>query len=205
MEIRLIIFCSLAAAAVLTKLLWPRAYTVFKLLPLLFILALAFLKPQRVDTLWLAAISFGLAGDAILLSDKGFVPGLLSFLIGHVFYIFAFAREGGGLYYTPPLILGVGSIVIGVSAYFTRHLLQSRQRKYILPVIIYTFISGLFVMNAFRYPLLSPAVWAAVSFGFSDFLLAFNKFVRPSWYVQAGVSLTYYGAQWLLAVHFRSL
>ncbi len=205
MEIRLIIFTALVLAAVLTKLLWPRAYNIFKLLPLLFILALAFLRPQNINTLWLAAISFGLAGDAILLSDKGFVPGLLSFLIGHIFYIFAFAREGGGLYYTPPLILGVGSIIIGVSAYFTKRLLQSRQRKYILPVIIYTFISGLFVMNAFRFPILSAAVCAAVSFGVSDFLLAFNKFIRPSWYVQAGVSLTYYGAQWLLALHFRSL
>lgn len=205
MEIRLIIFIALAAAAILTKLLWPRAYTVSKPLPILFILALAFLKPGRVDTLWLAALSFGLAGDLLLLSGRGFVPGLTSFLVGHVFYILAFTREGGGFYYTPPLILGVGAVVVGVSAYFTRHLLQSRQKKYIVPVVIYTCISGLFVMNAFRYPLLSMAVLGAVSFGLSDFLLAFNKFVRPIWYVQAGVSLTYYGAQWLLALHFRSL
>lgn len=205
MEIRLLIFIALVGAAILTKLLWPKAYRVFKLLPLLFIFALAFLRPQNIDTLWLAAISFGLAGDALLLSEKGFVPGLTSFLVGHIFYIFAFMREAGGFYYTPPLILGIGSVVIGVSSYFTRRLMQSRQRKYIVPVIVYTFVSGLFMLNAFRYPLLSSALCGAALFALSDFLLAFNKFIRPSWYVQAAVSLTYYGAQWLLALHFRSL
>ncbi|MBN8222488.1 MAG: lysoplasmalogenase [Spirochaetes bacterium] len=205
MEIRLLIFIALVSAAILTKLTWQKGYRVFKLLPLLFIFALAFLRPQNVDTLWLAAISFGLAGDALLLSEKGFVPGLASFLLGHVFYILAFARETGGFFYTPPLLLGVGSVVIGVSSYFVRHLLQSRQKKYIVPVIIYTFVSGLFVLNAFRFPFFSYAVCGAVCFGLSDFLLAFNKFIRPSWYVQAAVSLTYYGAQWMLALHFRSL
>lgn len=205
MEIRLIIFITLAALSVITKLFWQRGYTVFKPLPVLFIIALAFLKTERVDSLWFGAIAFGLAGDILLLSEKGFIPGLISFLIGHIFYILAFSRDAAGFYFTPSLLLGVGAIVVGVSSYFTLHLLRSRRKRYVVPVIIYTVVSGLLIMGAFRYPLLSPAVIGAITFGFSDFLLAFNKFVRPIWYVQAGVSVTYYAAQWLLALHFRAL
>jgi len=204
MEMRLLIFIGLGLAAIITKLAWRRGYAFAKPLPVIFILVLAFLVPARVPPLWFAAIAFGLAGDILLIHDKGFVPGLISFLVGHLFYIEAFSG-GGGLYYTPPLVLGVGAICIGISSYFTRHLAQTRRKKYIVPVIIYTLVSGVMVMQAFRYPLWGPAVLGVVCFGFSDFLLAFDKFVRPIWYMQAGVSVTYYAAQWLLALHFRAI
>jgi uncharacterized membrane protein YhhN len=201
---RLIIFIGLALAALITKLAWRRAYTFAKPLPVIFILVLAFLLPGRVPPLWFAAIAFGLAGDILLIHEKGFVPGLISFLVGHLFYIQAL-NGGGGLYYTPALLLGVGAISIGVSSFFTRHLLQARRKKYIVPVVVYTLVSGVMVMQAFRYPMGGPAVLGVICFAFSDFLLAFDKFVRPIWYMQAGVSVAYYAAQWLLALHFRAI
>ena len=103
MEIRLIIFIALAAAAILTKLLWPRAYTVSKPLPILFILALAFLKPGRVDTLWLAALSFGLAGDLLLLSGRGFVPGPDKFSRRACFLYTGIYARGWGILLYPAL------------------------------------------------------------------------------------------------------
>lgn len=205
MENRLLLFCVFVAAAVLAKLFFRRAYTIAKPLPIVFILALAFLRPGRVDGMWLMAISFGLAGDLFLLKDRGFIPGLVSFLLGHIFYILLFGRGAGGFYYSPALIVGVGAVAAGVFLYLARHLVQGRQKKYILPVLVYTTVSGILIMNSLAYPVISPAALGAIAFGLSDFLLAFNKFVRPSAYVEAGVSVTYYAAQWLLALQFHGI
>lgn len=205
MENRILIFCALIAAAVLAKLYFRRAYTIAKPLPVILIIVLAFLAPQRVDGMWLLAISFGLAGDLFLLKEGGFIAGLTSFLLGHIFYILLFTRAAGGFYYTPALVLGTGAVATGVFLYLSRHLVQSRQKKYIVPVLLYTGVSAILIMNACAYPVVSAAVAGTVAFGLSDFLLAFNKFVRPIRYVEAGVSVSYYAAQWLLALHFRSI
>ncbi len=203
MDYRLIIFALLVVAAIATKLGARRVYAFAKPLPVVFILFLAFLHPQPVNGLWLAAIGFGLAGDLFLLSEKGFLPGLLSFLLGHIYYVFAFARgEFSGVLPPVPVLAGV-AIVCGVAfAYLARHLVASRRKKYIIPVFAYITVTGLLLAVSFKYPVFSLAVLGTVSFAVSDFLLAFNKFVRPSWYAQAAVSLTYYAAQWLLARHF---
>lgn len=205
MENRLIIFSILIGAAVLAKLFFRPAYTVAKPLPVAFIILLAFLRPERVDSMWLMAISFGLAGDLFLLKEGGFIPGLTSFLLGHIFYILLFSKGSEGFYYTPALVLGVGAVSCGVFYYLSRHLVQSRQKKYILPVLVYTAVSAVLIINALAYPVVSVAVLGAIAFGLSDFLLAFNKFVRPSSYVEVGVSVTYYAAQWLLALHFHGI
>ncbi|HRP68801.1 MAG TPA: lysoplasmalogenase [Turneriella sp.] len=202
MEVRLLIFVSLVLTAVLAKFFWRQGYVFLKLLPLLFIITHAFLFSPRVDILWFAAISLGLAGDVLLLKEKWFVPGLLSFLLGHIFYIFAFNHESQQGFQPTLVLFWVALFIIAVCGYFTRHLIQSRQKKYILPVILYVLVSGAFFASTLHNPLRSTAVLGAFLFCFSDFLLGFHKFVRPMWYVQALVSLTYFAGQWLLAHHF---
>ncbi|MBV6494268.1 MAG: hypothetical protein LDLANPLL_02299 [Turneriella sp.] len=202
MELRMLIFVSLVVLAVLTKLFWRRAYIFAKPLPVIFIIVNAFASTTRIETYWFAAISFGLAGDILLLHPRGFVAGLLSFLFGHIFYIFAFNREGGGWYQDIPISLAIFLGVLLLVYYLVRHLVKTRQKKYILPVFVYTVVSGLFLLSSMHNPIQSAAVIGAFFFCFSDFLLGFHKFVRPIWYVQAAVSITYYMAQWLLALHF---
>jgi uncharacterized membrane protein YhhN len=205
LENRLLIFIGLVVLAIVAKLAFRKLYAVLKPLPIVFILILAFLKSTQPPPIWVAAIAFGLVGDILLVSDRVFLPGLVSFLLGHCFYIIAFARETGGIYFSPALVLGVGSVASGAWLYFARVLIQARRKKYILPILIYVITTGIMLIAAFAHPLVSAAVLGAAAFAFSDFLLAFNKFVRQSWYVQAGVSLTYYAAQWLLAVHFHAI
>ena len=205
MDNRLIIFSSLVAAAVVAKLFAPLVYAFLKPLPLLFILALAFLKPVFPPGLWLAAVLCGLAGDLWLLSARGFIPGLLSFLLGHVFYIFAFARQRPGDTDAPVIVFAVASVSVLAFGYFAQHLFRARNRKFILPVFFYIAVTALFLLAALKNPLISYAAIGAILFAMSDFLLAFNKFIRPTVYVQAAVSLTYYAAQWLLALHFGAI
>ncbi len=202
MDNRLIIFVALVLAAVVSKLFSPRIYAIAKPLPLLFILALAFLKPVFPPPLWLGAVLCGLAGDIWLLSARGFIPGLLSFLLGHIFYIFAFERQlptqGNNLI----TVFAVASISALAFFYLAQHLFRARNRMFILPIFFYIGVTALLLLSALKNPLFSYAALGAVLFAASDFLLAFNKFIRPTLYVQAAVSLTYYAAQWLLAVHF---
>lgn len=201
MDYRLLIFAVLVVMAVAAKLGSRRLYVFAKPLPIVFIIFLAFINPHAPPGLWLAAIGFGLAGDLLLLSDKGFLPGLLSFLLGHIYFIFAFYRTGtGGV--SVAAALGVGAVCVAAFVYLTRHLVQTRRKKYIVPVFAYIGVTGILIAVSLKYPILSFAVPGTVLFGLSDFLLAFNKFVRPSWYAQAAVSLTYFAAQWLLARHF---
>ena len=201
MDYRLLIFTILVALAITAKFGSRRLYVFAKPLPVVFILFLAFINPHAVPGLWLAAIGFGLAGDLLLLSDKGFLPGLLSFLLGHIYYIFAFYRTGAAGS-SLPVTLGVASVCIVAFVYLTRHLIAGRRKKYIVPVFMYIAVTGVLIAVSLKYPIISFAVPGTVLFGLSDFLLAFNKFVRPSWYAQASVSLTYFAAQWLLARHF---
>jgi uncharacterized membrane protein YhhN len=48
--------------------------------------------------LWInAGLVLGLAGDILLLrGERGFLPGLISFLLGHLAYIFAFSTGMAG-------------------------------------------------------------------------------------------------------------
>lgn len=204
MQNQLIIFAALVLVAVVTKLLARKVYLFTKALPIIFILFLAFLKPGTPPTIWLVGLFFGLAGDLFLLSGRGFLPGLLSFLLGHIFYIAAFAEAQPAAPGTG-LAFAVALSSLAIYAYFARLLMASRQKKYLLPVLLYVAVTAVLLAKALQSGILYPSVLGAVLFGLSDFLLAFNKFSRQSWYVEAGVSLTYYPAQWLLAVHFAGL
>ncbi|GAB4434939.1 MAG: hypothetical protein OHK0011_18130 [Turneriella sp.] len=204
MQNQLVIFAALVALAVLTKLSARRLYIFTKALPIIFILFLAFLKPGTPPAIWLVGLFFGLAGDLFLLSRRGFLPGLLSFLLGHLFYIAAYVRAQPA---TPGvgLILAVATSSLAIYAYLARMLVASRQKRYLLPVLLYVAVTAVLVTKAIQSGILYPSVLGAVLFALSDFLLAFNRFSRQSWYVEAGVSLTYYPAQWLLAAYFAGI
>lgn len=204
MQNQLAIFAALVALAVLTKLWARRAYAFAKPLPVVFILFLVFLLPAKPPAIWLVGLFFGLAGDLFLLSSRGFLPGLISFLLGHVLYIWAFTQQQPAAPDTS-LAVVVGLSAAAIYAYFARLLLASRKKKYLVPVLLYVGVTGVLVVKAIQSGVVYPAVLGVLLFALSDFLLAFNKFARQSWYVEAGVSLTYFPAQWLLAAHFAGI
>jgi uncharacterized membrane protein YhhN len=135
-------------------------------------------------------ILFSLAGDVFLMfSDRWFIPGLVSFLLAHVFYIVGFNLP---LPVVSPTWALVVALVLAFSAArllrpIVAGLAAKGQRKLIGPVIIYGVVITLMLLSAmltlFRLEWkATPAVLVSVGamlFFYSDAILAWIKFVAP--------------------------
>lgn len=149
----------------------------------------------------IAGLVFSLAGDIFLMlpSDR-FIPGLVSFLFAHVFYIAAFTRESGGAlsFWTLIPFLLYGCLMLRV--------LWPHLGKLKLPVLIYVAViltmgwtaAGRRLLTEQRGSLL--AFLGALLFIASDSALALDKFRRPFRSAQLLILSTYFAAQWLIAL-----
>lgn len=178
--------------------------------PLIVISLLAYyyfasLREDRSPTFMLALIAC-LAGDVFLMSPDYFIPGLVSFLIGHVLYIFAYRQHQSeddvdslrGLQRVrlsfPVILAGSGLVVI----------LYPVLGDLRIPVMIYAAVISVMVLVAlFRYGRTSSeSFWlvfsGAVCFMISDSVLAINKFLAPVDHAGIYIMSTYMGAQFLI-------
>lgn len=142
---------------------------------------------------------FSLAGDVFLMLDelvldqKGFIPGLVSFLLGHVAYVVALAQfpltPAAGAVAAVFVVGGAGTIGVRVVRGAA-----GRDARLKLPVAAYlTVISAMVVVaGATAVPF---AIAGAVSFYASDGLLGWNKFVDPIPGGRIGVMVTYHLGQ----------
>jgi uncharacterized membrane protein YhhN len=193
------------AAAIVAdhKKKWNLIY-VFRPLTMVLILIVAQLGsagPAPFKLRVMLGLAVCLAGDIfMMLKAKMFVEGLVSFLLGHLFYISAFLTV-----MTPRVDFGtVLPLFIFGAAMMT--ILFPHLGKMKVPVAVYilviTVMGGLAIQRyvdaggaaAFR------AFAAAVLFIVSDSLLAVNRFVRPVPMAQAGILSTYFAAQILFAL-----
>ena len=153
-------------------------------------------------TLWLlgAALLGSLAGDAFLMFPGFFIPGLVSFLIAHLFYVALFKQGQRWFAHRGALAatLGVG---VAMYAFLWTGGLPAALRA---PVAAYVLVIALMAAQAIgRASALrdAPSVLVAVGAGFfmlSDSLLATNRFVQPLPWSQVWVLATYYAAQALI-------
>ena len=131
---------------------------------------------DRYARLIVAGLFFCLIGDELLeIGDDLFVPGLIAFLIGHVWYIAAFLSITRAWKW--PRLLPFAAWV--VAAYLG---LLPNLQDMTLPVAAYVVVIGAMMWRASAM-LEDPAArwqWLALSgallFGLSDTLLAFKKF-----------------------------
>ncbi|MFT4096563.1 MAG: lysoplasmalogenase [Rhodoblastus sp.] len=154
-----------------------------------------------------AGLAASLAGDVFLLwPQQGFLPGLVSFLIAHLLYLYAFTdgmRRGFALAPT----LGYVAYAAIALAFLWAHVPDGLR----LPVVVY--IAALLAMaaaaasRASREPsdagLARVAAIGAALFVISDTTLAFNKFAGPIPFAGAMVLTTYWLAQWAIASSLR--
>lgn len=156
----------------------------------------------------LAGLVASLAGDVFLLwPDKGFMPGLLSFLVAHLAYLYAFTdRLKHGLASMPAIAYAA---VAGLALFVLWGSVPGDLRA---PVAVYVAaLVGMAAMAASRALRAAPenasfARIAAVGgalFVTSDTMLAFNKFMGPIPLAQAFVLTTYWLAQWAIASSVR--
>jgi uncharacterized membrane protein YhhN len=209
-----LIWLALAGAGALANWLavakgWRRATAVTKPLPVIFLLVWFYiLTGGRGAAVWFGVgLIFSLAGDILLLlpARSCFLPGLGTFLLGHISYIIGFNR-------TPPpivpltLVLLAGVVVAVALIYppIRRGLVANpgacRMR---LPVFLYACV--LMVMTASAASTLARLDWlphagvlaalGGVLFCISDTLLAFDRFVRPIRYGHVIIMVTYHLGQ----------
>jgi uncharacterized membrane protein YhhN len=162
-------------------------------------------REDRSPTFILALIAC-LCGDVFLMSPEYFIPGLISFLTGHVLYIFAYRQHQTeddvdslrGLQRVrlafPIVLAGTGLVVI------LYPVLGNMQ----IPVMIYAAVITVMALTAlFRYGRTSSkSFWlvftGAVLFMMSDSILAFNKFLAPVNNSGLLIMTTYMAAQFLI-------
>lgn len=153
---------------------------------------------------------FGLFGDCFLMfvhvNPSFFMFGLVSFLIGHLFYITAFYLDYSWnprieKKYTRWALAIFGLFCFGFYIYLRPYLAEMK-----IPVMVYAFVISLMGIMAVnrkgRVNTLSYSLifYGAVLFIISDLILAFNRFVIP--FEQAGLLImsTYMIAQYLITI-----
>ena len=147
-----------------------------------------------------AALAGSLAGDVFLMFQGFFVPGLVSFLVAHLFYVALFKSGQAWFPHRGALAATLG-IGVAMYAFLWAGGLPPALRA---PVAAYVLVIALMAAQAIgRATVLrdAPSLLVAVGAGFfmlSDSLLATNRFVMPLPMAQVWVLATYYAAQALI-------
>ena len=168
----------------------------------------------------LLGLLFCLGGDIFLmLPERFFLPGLISFLLGHIFYIVAFSHvvppsgaEIFGLLIVILLVLVAGWVYLQLS----RGMKKSGKFRMRIPVLIYTIVITLMLYSALLSVfdenwILSHAILVSIGallFMISDIMNAWVRFVGPIREHRLWIMSTYHLAQIGIAVgtalHFAS-
>ena len=161
--------------------------------------------------LWFGiGLVFSLAGDILLmLPDRFFLPGLVAFLMTHLFYIVGYWQRPVQLtWVAAPLVLLVGLVFWLLTRQIRAGLRQRHETGMIPPVMVYATILSLMWLSAL-FNLLrpgwqaTPAILASIGAGLfflSDAMLAFNRFVRSLPAADLLVMATYHTGQILIAL-----
>ncbi len=155
------------------------------------------LDPRNSTARWwfVAALVFSLLGDVFLMlpSDQ-FVPGLASFLLGHIAYVVGLNINGGSL---GALALAAVAVAI-VDVFVGRPILWAVWRgddpSLRAPVWAYLFVINAMVVSALATgrPL---AIGGAALFFASDATIAWNRFLRPLRWAPVFIMVTYHLGQ----------
>jgi uncharacterized membrane protein YhhN len=185
-----------------------RAFFALKPLTTLLIIGVAATGPLgQPYTQWLlVALALSLCGDVFLMfgdgartSDRAFIAGLVSFLLAHLAFVWAFAQ---GL--RAPELPGWLAIVVFYAAGLLLVLLP-RAGALKLPVLAYCLVLAAMVFAAAaRHASFGDtnsllAVLGALLFLVSDSLLGVRRFVGRFRFAQAAILSTYWGAIGLIA------
>lgn len=151
----------------------------------------------------MAALVLSWGGDVLLQLKGMFIPGLVSFLLAHVFYILYFLKTGAGkkgLLQFQPLI---GLPVVVYMAIFLS-LLYPFLDALKIPVTVYAITIGTMLLTAIHtkrkvsHDASTLFFNGALQFVISDSLLAVNLFAYPNLVLSLCVMITYCSAQYLI-------
>lgn len=203
LPITTVISAALAIAAAPWALDQPWLAFVFKPLTTILIVVHAALRGPGEPEMrrWvLAGLVFSLVGDiALLWPHRGFLPGLVAFLLAHLCYLRAFTRRHRLARPVEPAVFYclVGALILGLM--WTELPLPLRW-----PVLAYVVcLIGMAAQTATLWRSGQPrgAILAlgGALFVVSDTLLALNRFVTPVPLSSLAILGTYWAAQWCIA------
>ena len=144
-----------------------------------------------------------------MLPREQFIPGLVSFLIGHLCYLIGF-NSSGVIFNAATLLLLIVVLFTGYRVYrrIAAGLQASGKDKLKMPVLIYSIVISLMLYSALTTLVrtdwrIFAALFAssgALLFFISDTTLAFNKFVQPLPNARVITMITYHLGQILIAL-----
>ncbi|MFN8052371.1 MAG: lysoplasmalogenase [Acidimicrobiales bacterium] len=161
------------------------------------------ITPAEPSMRWwfVAALVCSLAGDVFLMLpdvETYFVPGLASFLVGHVLYIVGLVHGGVsgvgllvGAVLTFMLLAAVGPTIVKGA--------QEVDRRLPVPVFLYILTISVMVTCAVGSGV-AVAIVGAFLFYLSDFCIGWSRFVTDFRYARMAIITTYHLAQILLVV-----
>lgn len=182
----------------------PVGFKIFmKLIPMALIIMFAVMTPPLVSTKYKRIILSGLfvcmIADGVI---YWFMAGLVTFFIGHLFYIFAFksvSRNRVPIWAAILLVLYGAVMAIWIAG------TQFAVGEMILGFAIIAYITVILTMGwmAIRTGM-RLAITGALLFMFSDSVLAIDRFIIDIPYRDAFVMVTYYAAQVFIAASIGS-
>ncbi|MGE7842531.1 lysoplasmalogenase [Lysinibacillus sp. NPDC093712] len=172
---------------------------IFKVIPMILIIIMAATKKaqsiKKYQLLIIIGLLFCMVGDYTL---QWFLIGLTSFLIGHIFYIFAFSSTNEQ---SVPTWAKIVLLLYGVlmASWIATTVFKSGET--ILTFAVLAYISIILTMGWTAIRTRSTfAIIGAILFIASDSYLAINKFVMPLPFSHEVIMMTYYSAQILIAL-----
>lgn len=172
---------------------------VFKLIPMALILIYAWIHAssakKRYAMLTLSGLFFCMLGDGLL---HWFLIGLTAFLVGHLFYLSAFATRWTFRPIRMSALLPIALYAAFMGWRLYHGLQDGGNLGMLFPVLAYLVVISSMGFFAIMSASL-PAACGALLFIVSDSILAWNKFIADVPYSGILIMATYYGAQFLIA------
>jgi uncharacterized membrane protein YhhN len=143
---------------------------------------------------WLVAgLVCSLAGDVFLMLDDLFVPGLASFLVGHVMYVVALWQLGVSV---PAFVAGLVlvAVLVGVLGLRIVRGARAHDARLTVPVSAYIGVISLMVASAVGTRIAVAVVGALLFYG-SDACIGWSRFVRDFRGARLWIMTTYHLGQ----------
>ena len=176
-----------------------RFFTKPILLPILILIYISKVKSEKMqlNSFFLAGLVLSFFGDLFLLFNWGFLPGLGSFLLAHLFYIISFKKK------LQKRISKFWPIILSLYASILLVILFPYLKEMKIPVTIYAVVIAVMMYNALKTHNRNLII-GALLFLISDTLLSVYLFLQPLMILNLLVMTTYILAQWFLVKGMHS-
>lgn len=192
-QIILVIVFAIDLFLIFTNKIELRFFTKPLLIPILILMYFSRVKSEKtqLNLFFISGLVLSFFGDLFLLFKWGFLPGLGSFLVAHLFYIISFKKK------LQKPISEFWPIILSIYASILLVFLFPFLKEMKIPVTIYAIVIATMMYNAIKTHNRNLII-GALLFLISDTLLSINLFLKPLLILNLMVMITYIAAQWFL-------